>query len=59
MPVFAFMGSSLLRQDDSYTFDVINKTLESIVPTLVKVIKNRPNSAKNENERILHLYNFP
>ena len=59
MPVFAFMGSSLLRQDDSYTFDVINKTLESIVPTLVKVIENRPNSAKNENERILHLYNFP
>uniref|UniRef100_A0A1X7SP37 HEAT repeat-containing protein 1 n=1 Tax=Amphimedon queenslandica TaxID=400682 RepID=A0A1X7SP37_AMPQE len=41
MPVFAFMGSSLLRQDDSYTFDVINKTLESIVPTLVKLLQNR------------------
>ena len=38
MPVFAFMGSSLLRQDDSYTFDVINRTLESVVPKLVKVI---------------------
>ena len=37
MPVFAFMGSSLLRQDDSYTFDVINRTLESVVPKLVKV----------------------
>ena len=38
MSVFAFMGSSLLRQDDSYTFDVINRTLESVVPKLVKVI---------------------
>ena len=38
MPVFAFMGSSLLHQDDSYTFDVINRTLESVVPKLVKVI---------------------
>ena len=38
MPVFAFMGSSLLRQDDSYIFDVINRTLESVVPKLVKVI---------------------
>ena len=38
MPVFAFMGSNLLCQDDSYTFEVINRTLESIVPTLVKVI---------------------
>ena len=32
------MGSNLLRQDDLYTFEVINRTLESIVPTLVKVI---------------------
>ena len=32
------MESSLLRQDDSYTFDVINRTLESVVPKLVKVI---------------------
>lgn len=38
MPIFTFMGSSLLRHDDSYTFQVINKTLDTIIPTLIEVL---------------------
>ena len=41
MPIFTFMGTSLLRHDDSYTFQVINKTLDTVVPTLLEVLSVR------------------
>ena len=37
MPIFTFMGASILRHDDQYSFQVIDKTLETIIPVLVKV----------------------
>lgn len=30
MPVFTFMGANILRQDDNYSFHVVQKTLETI-----------------------------
>lgn len=36
MSIFTFMGTSLLRRDDSYSFQVIHQTIQSIVPTLIK-----------------------
>ena len=38
MPIFTFMGTNLLRHDDSYTFQVINKTLDTVIPTLLQVL---------------------
>ncbi|KAI1320098.1 HEAT repeat-containing protein 1 [Mortierella claussenii] len=35
MPVFTFMGANVLRQDDNYSFHVIQQTLEKIIPPLV------------------------
>ncbi|KAK9703316.1 snoRNA-binding rRNA-processing protein utp10 [Basidiobolus ranarum] len=35
MPVFTFMGANVLRQDDNYSFHVIQQTLEKILPPLV------------------------
>lgn len=35
MPVFTFMGANVLRQDDNYSFQVIQQTLEKILPPLV------------------------
>lgn len=35
MAVFTFMGANVLRQDDSYSFQVIRQTLEKILPPLV------------------------
>ncbi|KAI9208838.1 uncharacterized protein BJ171DRAFT_626821 [Polychytrium aggregatum] len=35
MPVFTFMGANVLRQDDNYSFHVIQQTLETIIPPLV------------------------
>ncbi|KAL7753609.1 snoRNA-binding rRNA-processing protein utp10 [Sorochytrium milnesiophthora] len=36
MPVFTFMGANVLRHDDEYTFQVIERTIERIVPPLVR-----------------------
>jgi hypothetical protein len=36
MPVFTFMGSSILRQDDDFSLHVIVKTLQTIIPSLLK-----------------------
>jgi len=35
MPVFTFMGANVLRQDDNYSFLVIQQTLETVIPPLV------------------------
>ncbi|XP_037076366.1 HEAT repeat-containing protein 1-like [Pollicipes pollicipes] len=36
MAIFTFMGSSMLRQDNEYSFRVIEKTVESVIPALVQ-----------------------
>lgn len=36
MAIFTFMGSSILRQDDAFSFQIISNILETIVPLLVK-----------------------
>ena len=37
MPIFTFMGTSIVRNDDGYSFQVILQAIESLVPPLVKV----------------------
>ncbi|KAF8192665.1 hypothetical protein K438DRAFT_2017867 [Mycena galopus ATCC 62051] len=40
MPVFTFMGSNVFHRDDSYSFKVVQKTIDSIVPVMVSSLKN-------------------
>ncbi|KAG7207619.1 hypothetical protein KM043_009240 [Ampulex compressa] len=40
MPIFTFMGSSVVRQDDAYSMQIISKTIETVVPIV--------NAAKDE-----------
>lgn len=35
MDIFTFMGSSLVRHDDSYSFQIITKIIENIIPIVV------------------------
>jgi len=35
MPIFTFMGANVLRQDDNYSFYVIQQTLEKVIPPLL------------------------
>ncbi|KAI0790983.1 hypothetical protein C8Q75DRAFT_805854 [Abortiporus biennis] len=39
MPVFTFMGSNVFHRDDSYSFRVVQKTIESIVPVMTFSLK--------------------
>ncbi|XP_078352830.1 HEAT repeat-containing protein 1-like isoform X2 [Oculina patagonica] len=36
MSIFTFMGASAVRQDDSYSFEVITKTLDTVIPALIQ-----------------------
>lgn len=40
MEIFTFMGSSVLRHDDAYSFQIITKIIETLVPILVKLDKD-------------------
>ncbi|XP_078047491.1 HEAT repeat containing 1 homolog l(2)k09022 isoform X2 [Augochlora pura] len=40
MPIFTFMGSSVVRQDDAYSIQIISKTIETVLPII--------NAAENE-----------
>ena len=37
MSIFTFMGANVLRQDDSYSFEIIKKTIDAVIPTLMSV----------------------
>ncbi|XP_056222571.1 HEAT repeat-containing protein 1 [Seriola aureovittata] len=36
MPIFTFMGANILRMDDAYSFRVIDKTVQMVIPALIK-----------------------
>uniref|UniRef100_A0A8K9UNL2 HEAT repeat-containing protein 1 n=1 Tax=Oncorhynchus mykiss TaxID=8022 RepID=A0A8K9UNL2_ONCMY len=36
MPIFTFMGANIMRLDDTYSFQVINKTVRTVIPALIK-----------------------
>ncbi|CAH0404614.1 unnamed protein product [Chilo suppressalis] len=40
MEVFTFMGSSVLRHDDAYSFQIIVKIIETLIPIIVKLDKD-------------------
>ncbi|XP_042312567.1 HEAT repeat-containing protein 1 [Sceloporus undulatus] len=37
MPIFTFMGANVMRLDDIYSFQVINKTVKMVIPALIQV----------------------
>lgn len=41
MPVFTFMGASILRQDDEYSAHVISQTIDSVIPPLVDSLRKQ------------------
>ena len=43
MSVFTFMGANIMRQDDAYSFHIISKILETVIPALITVSINLKN----------------
>lgn len=48
MEIFTFMGSSVLRHDDAYSFQIIVKIIETLIPILVKLEKNVEDCSERE-----------
>ncbi|KAL6308934.1 hypothetical protein BKA93DRAFT_724934 [Sparassis latifolia] len=40
MPVFTFMGSNVFHRDDTYSFGVVQRTIDSIVPVMAASLKD-------------------
>ena len=41
MPIFTFMGSSLLKKDDDYSAHVVNQAIDQIIPPLVASLRRQ------------------
>ncbi|KAF2469723.1 uncharacterized protein BDR25DRAFT_263051 [Lindgomyces ingoldianus] len=41
MPIFTFIGSSLVRQDDGYSAHVVDQTISQVVPQLAASLKTK------------------
>ncbi|TIB99805.1 hypothetical protein E3Q18_01415 [Wallemia mellicola] len=50
MPIFTFMGANILQRDDSFSFNVVQKTIEGVVPVVV----NSLNSQAKDQESLMH-----
>lgn len=54
MPIFTFMGSSVLRQSDDYSAHVINQTVKEVVPPLIKsLLKGKKDPVAGASELLL------
>ncbi|KAJ2551041.1 snoRNA-binding rRNA-processing protein utp10, partial [Coemansia sp. RSA 1933] len=49
MAIFTFMGANVMRQDDEYSFHVIQQTLEKVIPPLVR---SEPGDLQTEAARV-------
>ncbi|ROL40980.1 HEAT repeat-containing protein 1 [Anabarilius grahami] len=60
MPIFTFMGANIMRLDDAYSFQVINKTVQAVIPALIKA--HEGGSAQSEGHmetvvaHIMHVF---
>ena len=41
MPIFTFMGGSLLRQNDEHSARIVDSTIESVIPPLISTFRKR------------------
>ncbi|KAI0354312.1 hypothetical protein OH77DRAFT_530067 [Trametes cingulata] len=47
MPIFTFMGSNVYHRDDTFSFRVVQKTIDSIVPVMVASLKESHGAGLN------------
>lgn len=44
MPIFTFMGASVLRQSDDYSAHVVSQTIKEVIPPLIESLKRNQKS---------------
>ncbi|XP_038616880.1 HEAT repeat-containing protein 1 [Tachyglossus aculeatus] len=53
MPIFTFMGANVMRLDDSYSFQVINKTVQMVIPALIQADKRGSEAVQGNLEEMV------
>ncbi|XP_026206305.1 HEAT repeat-containing protein 1 isoform X3 [Anabas testudineus] len=60
MPIFTFMGANIMRLDDTYSFRVIDKTVQMVIPALIKAHQLSDGSSSAHVDtvvtRIMHVF---
>ncbi|KAM8836642.1 HEAT repeat-containing protein 1 isoform 2-T3 [Spinachia spinachia] len=57
MPIFTFMGAHVMRLDDTYSFRVIDRTVQMVIPALIKAQQLADGSSSiHMITRILHVF---
>ncbi|XP_077406288.1 HEAT repeat-containing protein 1 isoform X2 [Vanacampus margaritifer] len=56
MPIFTFMGANIMRLDDSYSFRVIDKTVQMVIPALIQASGQSDGSVDAVVLRIVHVF---
>ncbi|XP_033736713.1 HEAT repeat-containing protein 1-like isoform X2 [Pecten maximus] len=52
MSVFTFMGANILRQDDSYSIQIIGRILETVIPALITACEQRTRVPKGVSNKV-------
>ncbi|KAH1668512.1 snoRNA-binding rRNA-processing protein utp10 [Aspergillus fumigatus] len=53
MPIFTFMGSSVLRKDDDYSVSVIDQTIDQVVPALIQSLRDQKRDVVSGTSELL------
>src|SRR5690606_7168867 len=53
MPIFTFMGSSVLKQADDYSAHVVNQTIREVIPPLIETFRKRGRSVAASTKDLL------
>ncbi|TDG97662.1 hypothetical protein EPR50_G00210190 [Perca flavescens] len=60
MPIFTFMGANIMRLDDAYSFRVIDRTVQMVIPALIQAQQLSDGSASSPLvavvTRIVHVF---
>ncbi|KAF4761136.1 hypothetical protein HAV15_006933 [Penicillium sp. str.  len=53
MPIFTFMGTTVLRKDDDYSVSVIDQTIDQVVPALIQSLRNQKRDVVSGTSELL------
>ncbi|KAK4456134.1 hypothetical protein QBC34DRAFT_389039 [Podospora aff. communis PSN243] len=53
MPIFTFMGSSVLKQADDYSAHVVNQTVKEVIPPLIETFRKNPRTLVSSTAQLL------
>ncbi|XP_053567913.1 HEAT repeat-containing protein 1 [Bombina bombina] len=53
MPIFTFMGANVMRLDDTYSFQVISKTVQTVIPALIQAGDANTGETRDDIEQVV------